>query len=401
MKFNYLARTKEGQIQKGIIEASSEDAALAILQKYGFYLTALEIIKPAPIYAKQIKFFTRISGQDIALFTRQLAIMFQSQVPIVEALTVIAKQASKLEFKEKIVKLAEEVEGGVPLSSAFSLFPKIFSSFFVNMVKSGEASGKLSESLEYLADHLEKEYNFKNKLRGAMIYPILVFAVFLGVIILMIYWVLPPLMAILKETNQELPLITKAIIFFSDVVRVWGWALALALVGFLVAVFRYLRTSGGKQFFDRNVIRLPLIGQLMRKIYLTRFAENLATLIVGGLHIAKALEICGDVVGNEVYKSIILKIRDEVRKGETISSVLDNYPQEFPPLFVQMVVVGEKTGRVENALGNIINFYQKEVDRSVDNLISLIEPIMLVILGAGVAGLLAAILLPIYQIGTF
>lgn len=401
MRFNYLARTKDGQSQKGIVEASSEEAALLILQKYGLFVTALERVGSAPIYAKQVKFLQRVSGKDIVVFTRQLAIMFKSQVPIIESLLVIARQSDNPDFKEKIIKLSNEVEGGTPLSGAFSLYPKLFSTFYISMVKSGEASGKLSETLEYLADHLEKEFDFKGKVKGAMIYPALILAVFIFVFIFMIYWVLPPLLDIVKEAGQELPLTTKIIISVSDFIKKWGWAVGLAFAGFLALAFYYKRTPNGKDFFDRNILKLPILKNVFKKTYLSRFAENLSTLIAAGIPIATALEISGEVVGNNVYRTIILRVREEVRRGENISSVLENYPVEFPPLFTQMIVVGEKTGRTDAALGNIVNFYQKEVDRGIDNLISLLEPAMMILLGGGVAFLLVSVLLPIYQMGNF
>jgi type II secretory pathway component PulF len=401
LKFNYLARTKDGQIQRGVVEASSEDAVLAIMQKYGLYVTSLEREKDAPIYARQIKIFQGVSEKEIVMFSRQLSIMFKSQVPIVEALSAIARQTEKLEFKEKISKISEEVEGGATLSSAFSIFPKLFSPFFISMIKSGEASGKLSEALDYLADHLEYEYNFKAKIKGAMIYPVLVVFVFIAVLILLVYFVLPPLMDILKESGAELPLTTKMIMVFSEFAKKWGWAVLSALVGVVIFALRYMKTPEGKDFFDRNFLRLPVIGPLQQKIYLSRFAENISTMISGGIPIAHALEISGEVVGNNVYKKIIYETRDGVRSGEMISSILSQHPREFSPLFVQMAVVGEKTGRIETAFSNIVSFYQKEVDRSIDNLISLIEPLMLVVMGVGAAFLMVSIMLPIYQVGNF
>lgn len=399
MKFNYQARTKDGQIQRGIIEASSEEAALTILQKYGLYVTFLEKIQAQPVYAKQIKLFQKASQKDVVIFSRQLSIMFRSQVPIVEALLVISRQAANPDFREKILKLSEEVEGGTTLSAALSLFPKLFSSFFINMVKSGEASGKLAESLDYLADHLEKEYNFKNKIRGAMLYPAVVLFIFLAVLILMIFFVIPSLTDVLKETGQELPSVTKSVMAMTDFLRNWMWVVILAFFGLIIFIFRYFKTKEGKKTLDRFSLKLPLIGSLLRKIYLTRLAENLSTLISGGLPIARALEISGEVVGNDIYKSIIFRTRDEVRKGEFISAVLEDYPEEFPPLFIQMAVVGEKTGRLESSLTNIVNFYQKDVDRSIDNLINLLEPIMIIFLALLTAGLLGSVLLPMYQIG--
>jgi type IV pilus assembly protein PilC len=401
MKFDYQARNNDGQVQKGIIEASSEEGALTILQKYGFYVTYLKETKAAPIYSKSIKIGGKVSDKDIVMFSRQLSIMFKSQVPIVEALNAISRQADKPELKEKIDKMSEEVAGGTTLSNAFSLYPRLFSPFFISMIKSGEASGKLSEALDFLANHLEKDYIFKSKLKGAMIYPILVSIVFIGVVVMMVFWILPPLMSILKESNQELPITTKMIVAFSDFFRKY-WAAIAGFFAFIIFFLsRYIKTKQGKEFFDKNTIKMPVVGPLLKKIYLARFAENISTLISGGIHIATALEISADVVGNQVYRDIIMRTRDEVRKGATMSSVLAAYPKEISSLFVSMTVVGEKTGQIEFALSNIVSFYQKEADRSIDNLIGLLEPIMLIVMGVGVAILLSSILIPMYQIGNF
>lgn len=401
MKFDYQARNKDGQIQKGIIEASSEEAALTILQKYGLFVTNLQEEKVAPAYAKNISFFNKISEKDVVVFARQLSIMFRSQVPIVESLTAIAKQTDKQELKENIYKMSEEVAAGTTLSATFSMFPKLFSSFFISMVKSGEASGKLSEALNFLADHLEKEYNFKGKIKGAMVYPILVLIVFIAVLLMMIFWILPPLMEILEETSQELPFTTKAIMAFSNFFQDYWAPIFIAFAAIFFGASSYLRTKQGKEFYDRYIIKMPIIGELMKKIYLARFAENLSTLVAGGIPIASALEISAEVVGNNVYKEIIQETKDEVRKGAKISSVLESYPKEVSTLFVQMVVVGERTGQLEGALGNIVNFYQKEADRSIDSMVALIEPMMLVVMGIGVAFLLSSILIPMYSIGNF
>jgi type II secretory pathway component PulF len=401
MKFNYLARDKDGQIQKGIIEASSEETALAMLQNSGFFITHLEKEKIAPIYAKELKLFSSISKKDLVLFSRQMAIMFKSQVPIVEALDAIVKQSEKPELKEKISKISAEVEGGARLSAALGLFPKLFSTFFISMIISGEASGKLSEALEYLADHLEYDYNFQSKIRGAMIYPVFVVFIFIAVVILLVYWVLPPLMEILTESGRALPWSTNIILIFSNFIRERALLIVLVLAGIVGVAVRYFRSPEGKEVLDKNMLKVPVLGPLLRKIYLSRFSENLGTLISGGLPIAKALEISAEVVGNKSYKDIILATRDGVRRGESISVILQNYPKEIPPLFVQMAVVGEKTGRMESAFSNIVGFYQKEVDRGISTAIALIEPFMLVVMGVGVAFLMVSILLPIYQIGNF
>lgn len=401
MKYNYQARTKKGVIQTGIIEASSREAAATLLRKHGLYVTILEEVAAPPLYVKKIKIFERISRGDIVLFSRQLSIMFKSKVPLVEALRVLSTQTRNSEFKEKILELSEEVEGGTSFSGALSRHPKIFSSFYTAMIKAGEVSGTLSESLEYLAEHLEREYHLTAKLRGALMYPsFIIFVVFL-VLALMIFFVIPNLSEVLVETGQELPTITKVVIGLSAFLREWGWVLILGVVILISAGFRYYRTGKGKKFFDKIFLKLPIIGPFLKMINLTRFAENLSTLISGGLPIASALQTVGEIVGNASYKEVIFEARDKVRKGEPISSVLARAPEVFPPVFVQMTLVGEKTGTLDSTLMNIVNFYKKEIDRTIDNLLSVLEPALIVILGVIVAGLMLSILAPLYQMIAF
>lgn len=402
MKFNYQARTKTGEIQSGIIEASSREAAVSILQRYGLYVTILEEIEEVPFYARGIKFLERVSRKDIVLFSRQLSIMFGSKVTLVESLRTLASQVDNTNFRGKILKISEEVEGGTSFSSALSKHPEIFSPFYIAMVKSGEVSGKLSEVLNYLAEHLEKEYYLVNRLRGAMIYPTLIFFVVLIVLALMAFFVIPQLTSVLKETQQELPVITKIAMAAANFLKKWGLFFILILIISAIAVFRYYKTKQGKDFFDKIFLEFPLIGNFLKMVYLTRFAENFSTLISAGLPIAQCLEITGRIVGNSVYQEIIFQAKEEVRKGEPISSVLSRFPEVFPSIFTQITLVGERTGTLDKTLMNIVNFYQKETERITENLLSVLEPLLIVFFGVVVGGLVAAFLLPLYQmIGRF
>jgi len=397
MRFNYQARTRKGEIQTGQVEASSREAALNLLQKYGLVVTLLEEAEKVPFYARKITLFERISKKDLVNFSRQLSLMFKSRIPLVQALQTISQQTKNPSFREKIISISQEVEGGTLFSQALSRYPNLFSSFYVSMVKSGEASGTLSESLEYLADHLEKEYFLSSKIKGAMIYPILILVVVLGVLIMMIYFVIPQLSTVLETSGQELPLLTRAVLSFSAAFRKFGWLMLLLFVGLIMFLFKYIRTPSGKRIWDRTLLRLPLIGSFLKMICISRFAENLSTLVKGGLPISQALEITSDIVGNQVYQEIILEIRDEVRRGERISKQLGQHPELFPPILAQMVMVGEKTGTLDQSLMNVVNFYQKEIDRSIDNLLSILEPVLILFLGGIVAVLMASILMPIYK----
>jgi len=396
MKFNYQARTKKGEINTGQVEASSKEAAINLLQKHGLYVTFLEESVP-PIYAQRVKFFEAISKKDVVLFSRQLAIMFKSKVPLVESLKVLSSQTRNFDFKEKIIKISEDVEGGTSLSQALAHYPKIFSPFYIAMVKSGEVSGKLSEVLNYLANHLEREYHLLAKARGAMLYPSLVVFVVLLVMALLVFFVIPQLSGVLEGGGQTLPLLTRVVIATATFLRNWGWLLLVLFIIFLLFCFRHYQTDKGKKYFDNLFLKMPMVGNLLKMVSLTRFAENLSTLISGGLPIAQALETVADIIGNVSYKEIIVKARDEVRKGEPVSSILGARPDLFPPVFIQMVLVGEKTGTLDSTLMNIVDFYQKEIDRAIDNILSVLEPVLIVILGLIVAGLMLSILMPLYK----
>jgi len=396
MKFNYQTRTKKGEMRSGQVEASSREAAVSLLQKHGLYVTFLEESVP-PIYARRVKFFEKVSQKDLVLFSRQLAIMFKSKVPLVESLRVLSLQTENSDFKEKIMKLSEEVEGGTALSKALENFPEVFSSFYIAMVRSGEVSGKLAEVLNYLADHLEREYHLTAKTKGALLYPSLIVFVVILVLLLMIFFVIPQLAEVLTTEKEALPWITMFVINTSTFVRAWGWVMLIILILFVAGFLRYYQTDRGQRFFDREFVKLPVIGSFLKMVNVARFAENLSTLISGGLPIAQALETVGDIISNTAYKEAVFKTRDEVRRGVPISSVLSRHPDLFPPVFIQMVLVGEKTGTLDSSLMNIVEFYQKEIDRMIDNVLSVLEPVMILILGLVVAGLMLSILMPLYR----
>jgi type IV pilus assembly protein PilC len=397
MKFNYQARTKTGEIQTGVVEASSKEAAANLLRTYNLYITILEEAS-LPFYARRMKLFERISKKEIVAFSRQLAIMFKSEIPVVEMLQTLAKQTQNPNLKEKILDMVEKIEGGTSLSKTFAFYPEIFTPFYVSIVRSGEISGKLSEIFSYLADYLEKEHHFYGKIRGAMTYPLFVLLVFLVILVAMIFFVIPQLTQVLTQAGGELPVLTKFLIGATAFLRKWFWLLILIFLFLIIFIFYYSRSKECKIFFDKNLLRVPLLGGFLKKIYLARLALNLSTLISGGLPIVQALETTAEVLGNETYKSIILETSEGVKRGEQISVFLQRYPKEITPLFVQMVIVGEKTGKLESALTNVVDFYQKEVDRTLDSLIGLLEPILIIVFGVLVGGLILSVILPLYKV---
>ncbi|MDP2637402.1 MAG: type II secretion system F family protein [bacterium] len=400
MKFNYQARNSKGETQVGVIEASSKDAALQLLSQHGLTVTILEESGERPFYTKPLPFFERVKAKDIMMFSRHLAILFKSQVPLLEALRTLALQTKSRVFAEKIMRISESVEGGTSLSAALAKNPDIFSSYYVSMVRSGESAGSLSQVLESLAEHLEREYTLQNKIKSALTYPAFIVGTGVLVLILMMAFVVPNLTRILGDLGGDLPFITKVVIGLSGFLSTWWWLVFLLFGGGIFFLLKYIKTPKGKNAFDIFILKVPALNSFLRMMYLSRFAENLATLISGGLPIVTALEITQEIVGNEYYRKILGEAKEAVKRGERISDVLGRYPLEFPPVFTQMVLVGEQSGSLDTTLLNVVQFYQRELSNTVESFLSILEPLLIVILGLLVGGLMAAILLPLYQLVT-
>jgi type IV pilus assembly protein PilC len=395
MKFEYQGRSENGQMQSGIVEASSREDAINVLKKNNIYVTFLEE-KKDNIYSAEITFLQFISSKDMVLFSRQLAIMFQSGVPIVESLRSISKQTNKKKFKDQIEELAIKVESGESLSQALAAFPKTFNPFYVGMVRSGEASGRLAETLEYLADHLEQEHNFNSKIISSMIYPAFILVVMVGILILLVVFVLPGLEDVFAD--MDLPWNTRLILNSGDIFKQWWWVLALSILAIVFLFRTFSKTPDGEKLIDNIVLKIPVIGEFVKKINLVRIAENISTLVAGGLPIVQALEVTAGVLSSNSYKEIMYEARDNVRRGEMISGTLIKYPKHFPVLFIQMIVVGEKTGNVDSSLKNVVSFYQGDVDRSLDAIVKMMEPAMIALVGGLVGFVVMSVLTPIYQI---
>ena len=397
MKFEYRAADEQGRHQEGFIQASSDQAALQVLDRHGLYITRLKESKEEPLYARRITLFDRVSESDVMLFSRQLAIMFKSRVSLVDSLTTIGSQLKSKSFKSRIFQISQGVEAGTAFSDALAKHPDVFSSFYINMTKRGEALGKLSDVLQYLADHLEREHQLKSKIKGALTYPIFVIVVAFVVITLLAILVLPNLTRILQESGADLPLITRGVIVFSNFYRQWWWLIALFVVAAVVGIFRLSKTTEGRKIVHRVMLKIPVIGNFLRMMYVSRFGENLSTLITGGVPIVEAMGITGRIVGNETYERIIQQAKDSVSQGSKVADVFERYPKEFPPTFTQMIKVGEKSGALDETLAEIVTFYRGEMNRSVDAFIALIEPLLIVLLGVLVGGVMASLMLPLYQ----
>ncbi len=399
MNFNYQARTPQGEIQTGTVEAPNQDAAVEALHRHDLVILEIAEEKKGLDLGAELPFLNRVKNQDVVIFSRQLSVLFDAQVPLVPALRTLAEQAGSTMLKKIIMDMAQDVDSGTPFSMALEKFPKVFSHFYVSVVRAGEASGRLQDVLNYLADHEEKSYDLSRKIKGALTYPIFVISAVIVVGAVVMIFVIPNLTKILEESGQELPFLTKLVIGISDFLRGYWWLALFMLVGLGGGVWYYTRTASGKALWDKLKLKLPIFGGLFKKVYLARFAENLSTLIKGGIPIIQSLTITADVVGNTLYQEIILRAREEVRKGNTMSSVLST-EKAVPAMVGQMIRIGEQTGKLDMILVKIASFYGKEVDEMVGSMTELIQPILILILGAGAGILVAAILLPIYNLGS-
>ncbi|MDO8443466.1 MAG: type II secretion system F family protein [Candidatus Azambacteria bacterium] len=403
-KFQYTARTKDGKLESDIVDAPSVEGAVSILQDQQLVITDIKPYNESDsltfekVLGKILSLLNRVKNEEIVLFAKQLAVLIQAKVPLVQSLRVMEKQVENPNFAQIIAEVAGDVDAGVIFSRALAKHPKVFSNFFIQMVRSGEISGRLEETLVYLADYINRQYLLNSKAKGAMIYPAFIVAAFFVVGIVMLIFVIPNITAILVESGQKLPLVTRVLIGSANFMKSWGWILFIVLgSGIYFVVISIKKSPEWRYVYDGLKLRLPVFGQLLKKIYLARFAETLSTLSSAGIAISQSLEITADVIGNAVYRRIILEANEAVRKGGNISTVFAHYT-EILPMVTQMITIGEQTGKLDTILKQVATFFTEEVNRAFDNIVNLIEPILIVVLGAGVGILVAAILLPIYNL---
>mgnify|MGYP001567902203 CR=1 FL=1 len=397
MKFNYKTRTKDGELQVGNVDAVDREAALAILLSHELFVLSIEPVTEDVWYNRILDFFKRVKTQDLMIFTRQFATLLASQVPLSDSLANLYKQTTKPVLKEAIYEIANDIDAGFSLSQALERHRAIFSEFYVNMVKSAEVTGRLSEVLNFLADYLEKQAVLVSKVKNALTYPAFVIGLFIIVVIVMVTMVFPQITPIFAQANIEMPFFTKVLLGFGSFMARWWFFFVVALVALVVVLVDYFQTNEGKAVLDTICLKLPIVGPLFQKLYISRFAESARVLIKGGLTIPQAVEISSHTIGNAVYEELLHEVAQQIRKGKLLSQSLAAMP-EFPPLVSQLLSVGESTGRMEDLLSKINDFYSRQVDDTVNNLVTLLQPILMVVIGGVVAILFASILLPIYNL---
>lgn len=393
--FAYRVRNIRGQVIESLIDASTPAVAHEVLNGQGLVVISLTERRERGLFA----WGARVHLRDLVVLFRQLSAMSAATVPIVTALKILTDQTEQLRLRLALARITNDVSGGSKLSDACANFPQIFSTYVVSMMRTGELAGKLDETLGQLADQLERDYNLQQRIRSAMIYPSFVISGILIVGAVFALKVLPQLLGVVRDLGVTLPLATRILSRAVDLAGV----LAIPIFGIIFiavggVIFAY-RTPGGRFFLDGLLVRLPVMGTLVRQIAVVRFTRSLATLLGAGIPLPLALEITGDVTGNARFQHLLHLTRREVEDGRSMSTPLRGSTL-IPPMVSHMVAVGETTGRLDMMLGRVAQFYDAEVGRSVDNLVALIEPVVIVILGVAVGGIIAAVLLPVYRLAT-
>lgn len=400
MIFNYTAIDKDGVEIKGGIDAANVDVAINSLQRKGLIISSIKSNDEATGFARGFVLFEHVSNKDVVILSRQMATLFGAQVSALRIFRLLASETPNAMLRKSLIAISDDLQAGSPISKALSKHPKIYSPFYVNMVKSGEESGKLDQIFAYLADYLDRNYAVTSKAKNALIYPAFVIFTFITVMVLMLTMVIPRISGILKEAGQDIPIYTKIVIGFSDaLVHYGGYILILLVIGGFF-LFRYSRTSAGKTATASVKLGIPYVGDLYRKLYLSRIADNMNTMLKSGITMIKVIELTAAVVDNRIYEDILNQCLDMVKTGTALSEAMAKYPEYMPSIMVQMVKIGEETGELGTILETLAKFYQREVVTAVDTLVDLIEPAMIVLLGMGVAFLLASVLIPIYNISS-
>ncbi|MFL5439208.1 MAG: type II secretion system inner membrane protein GspF [Myxococcales bacterium] len=423
--FEYSGLTEAGKNVRGVKDAENRKVLRSLLRKDGIFLTDVRAAEGAAIATasssssrpvtgkielsgqglsrevdlRQV-FGSRVSGQDLAIATRQLATLIGAGITLVDALTALVDQIEQPGLKRIIGIVRQKVNEGSSLADALAEHPKVFTTLYVNMIRAGESSGALDVVLVRLADFTEAQAALRNKIMGAMLYPAIMLLVGLGIVGILFIVVIPKVTTIFADMNVSLPWTTQILITTSTFARDYWYLMLAAIPLFVWAMRRYLKTTRGRAWWDRTKLNAPIFGELVRMLSLARFAKTLATLLSSGVPLLTALDIVKNIVNNSILSKVIEDARDAIREGESIAAPLKRSGQ-FPPLVHHMIAIGEKSGQLEEMLQNVARSYDAQVEVRVSALTSLLEPIMIVGMGVGVAFIVFSILMPIMQLNTF
>jgi type IV pilus assembly protein PilC len=396
MNFRYTAVTDKGEKRDGVIEAVNRDLAISGLQRRGLIVTSVKSEEEAKKWF-EITLFEKVPMKDIVILSRQMSTLFEAQVSALKAFSLLAGNTESKLLSKKMNQIVSDLEAGSSIAGALAKHPDIFSDFYVNMVKAGEESGKLTQVFEFLADYLDRQYALTSKTKHALVYPAFVISIFIIVMVLMFTVVVPKLSAIILESGQEIPFYTKIVLWVSKFLVNYGIFFLIFVLIFAGYMVHLARSKRGKKLLDEAKLNVPILGNLFKKVYLARIADNMDTMLSAGIPIVRSIEITANVVGNKKYQMIMIEAMEAVKAGKSFSQSLEVHP-EIPKIMPQIIRVGEETGSMGQILKMLAKFYKREVDEAVDTLVGLIEPFMIISLGLGVGLLLVSVLVPIYNI---
>jgi type IV pilus assembly protein PilC len=397
--FRYSARDSSGRVLSGVIEADNEAMVVSKLQEMGFFITRLEEERRRFDLATAFRRFQRIGLRDLTVFSRQFATMVNAGLSIVRTLTILESQTENPRLREIIGAVRRDVEEGSPLSDAMAKHPDAFSSLVVNMVRAGEVGGVLDDVLQRIASFFEKDLALRQKVRAAVTYPLVVFTFAIGIVLFLVFFILPQFVAFFEGLDLVLPLPTRILMATTRFVTARWYVLVAAAVLAVYGFRSYVRTPEGRMWWDRWKLNMPLFGPLVRKVSISRFSRTFATLLASAVPIIQALEVVGRAVDNTVFQRATEQVKGSIREGESISGPLQQ-SGIFPPMVIHMVSVGEETGNLDGMLQKVADFYDQEVETMLSQLTSILEPLLILFLGIVVGFIVLSFYLPLYQLIT-
>ncbi len=397
--FKYSARDNAGRVVAGAIDADTEVMVIGKLQEMGFYVTSLEKEAPKVSFGSAWRRWRKIGLRDLTIFARQFATMVNAGLSMVKTLTILEHQTESPKLRTIVGEVRKDVEQGSTLSDAFGKHPQTFSSLVVNMVKAGEVGGVLDDVLRRIASYFEKDLALRQKVKAAITYPVAIFVFAIGVIFFLVFFILPQFIGFFEGLDLTLPLPTRFLITFTRLTTRFWWVILAVLGLALYALRTYIRTPSGRFRFDRLKLRIPIVGTLGRKVIISRFSRTLGTLITSGVPIMQALEVVSHAVENKVVGKAIEEVRSSIREGESIALPLQASGL-FPMMVVQMTSVGEETGTLDSMLQKVADFYDAEVETTLSQLTSILEPMLIIFLGFVVGFIVLSFYLPLYQLIT-
>ncbi|MCF7820368.1 MAG: type II secretion system F family protein [Candidatus Pacebacteria bacterium] len=395
--YRYKARDAEkGRVARGNIVAFNESDVKIKLAKKNLSVEKLTEVTHN-LESKILLFINPVKAKDLVIFFRQFSVMITANVTIVESLITLVDQTKNISLQKLISEIAYEVDSGALLSDAMAKRKSVFGEFYINIIRSGETSGKLDEVLNYLADEIEKSYEMTAKIKNAMIYPAFIISGLVAVGIVMMVFVIPKLTSVLQETGTELPLSTKIVIAVANFMEKYIIYILIVAAGLGVAFRYFLKSTLGRKMFDYFQVQIPIFGKLFKLIYIVRFTRSLSTLLKGGVSITKSLDISAKVVRNHVYQVLIYETLAEVSDGNSITSAFEG-SKYMPNMVTHMMAIGERAGKLDDVLDTITDFYSKEINNMLANLTTILEPLIMIVMAVGVGIMVAAVILPMYNL---